>query len=182
MAEESIVNVVVEESIVKNVVAEESIVKDVVAEAESSGTIDIMVNSEKVGWCHDGVPDTIHTDEECRNCLQNLRSTLKLECEEIELVDQCIAVVSATCGDDVVFGPCEILALGQLAQAHPSRASDIIACSHHITESIEWEGELPSSAFLNAAQAYTAMGEALTQALQDLADEEFDEPLTDEDE
>jgi hypothetical protein len=152
--------------------------------SETNGTIDIMMDDAKVGWTYDGIPDTIHTDEECRKCLSDIRSTLPLTSDEYKLVDQCISVVSAENGDDVVFGPIEILALGDLAKKYPERSSDIIACSHHISESIEWEGMIPDGAFLGAARAHAALGDALEMALKgvpDDSDEEFEEPISDDD-
>lgn len=151
--------------------------------ALTDGTFDIMMDGSKVGWTYDGVPPTINTDVECRQCLSDLRSSLPLTTEEIELIDQCISVVSSANGDDVAFGPVEIVALGDLARKYPARSSDIIACSHHINESIDYEGELPAEALLGAAMAHAALGDAYIMALQGVPDddEEFEEPISDDD-
>lgn len=151
--------------------------------AVTNGTFDIMMGGEKVGWTYDGTPNTINSDKECRECLMGLRSNLPLTSDEIELMDRCISVVSTESGNDVVFGPVEIIALGDLAQKYPTNASDIIACSHHINESIEYEGDLPEGVFLGAAMAHAALGDAYVMALSgvpDDSDEEFEESISDD--
>lgn len=137
------------------------------AAEDSSTIVDIKIGDEKVGWTYDGTPPTINSDQECKLCLDRLKSDLPLTPKENKLIDQCIAVVSAEEGDDVVFGPYEILKLAQMALKYRVRGNDIMGCSHHLVESLDFEGILPEGGYLGAAEAHLALGDALTMAMED---------------
>ena len=86
---------------------------------------------------------TITTDGECHECLNILKTELKLSNEEQELLDRCINVVGSENGEDVMFGPCEIAALSILTIDHPSKGVEIIACLNHLSESVDFFGDFP---------------------------------------
>jgi len=86
---------------------------------------------------------TIDNDIDCEKHLHILKHELKLSEEEKLLLDKCLAVVTSTDGDDIEFGPFEIVELTDLAFKHTHRGAEIFACLHHLSESIEFDGDLP---------------------------------------
>lgn len=150
-------------------------------------SFDVLRAGKKVGEAINNNPVTVDTDDQCKTQLEQIKLNLPVpHCtDEINLLDKCIAVVSAKDGDDVVFGPAEILALGKLAERYPSLTKEILACSHHLTESVDCDGDLPDGIFLAAADAHGALAAVLNAALQigsieNFADEDFEEELSDE--
>lgn len=134
--------------------------------AAQSGTFDILVNGKKRGFAYDSNPVVINTDHECKECLLRLKSTLDLSNDELELIDTCINVVSSKDGDEVLFGPGEIVLLSLLAEANPSKAPEIMACSHHLSESVDCDGDLPPGIFAGAADAHAALAALMDEALK----------------
>lgn len=130
-------------------------------------TFDIIVNGEKKGIAYDSNPITVDTDEQCKIMLTNLRDKLKLSAEQLQLIEQCISVTLAGSGEDIPFGPGEIVDLSLLAMSFPESANEIMACSHHLCESMDCDGELPIGIFSNLAQAHGFLGNALNGNLDD---------------
>ena len=154
-------------------------------------TFDVLVKGNKVGFAYDVNPLVIERDEECKSYLEALKKELDFSDEEKSLIDVCLAVVSAKDGDDVTFGPVEIVALGDLAGKYPSKMKEIMACSHHLTQSTECSGDLPSGFYAIAADAHGALAEIMSSALKigsiinvpndDVSDDDFEEDISDED-
>lgn len=155
-----------------------------------STTFDVMVKGEKKGEAFDVNPIYVSTDEQCKARLETLKSKLTLTDSQVSLLDLCLAVVSAKDGDTVAFGPGEIIALSELAQSHPDSAAEIMACSHHLTASVDYDGELPPNIYLEAALAYGELSNIMSAALKsvpisqdtDIPDDDSEEELTDDDE
>lgn len=153
-----------------------------------SDTFDVMIKGEKKGQAFDVNPVEVTTDAQCKDLLEKLKKKLSLTDSQLSLVDLCISVVSANDGDDVHFGPGEVVALSELAQSHPDCATEIMACTHHITESVDCDGELPPNIYLEAALAYGELSNVMSAALKagpisqdtEVADEDFEEEISDE--
>lgn len=160
-----------------------------------AATIDVLVGTEKKGVAFDVNPVEVSTDAQCKELLLKLGRKLKLTSEQRDLLDQCITVVSAKDGDDVSFGPGEIFGLSELAVANPTFAPELMACSQHLSESVDCEGELPPDIFLQAAAAYGSLSNVMAAALKsgpiipgvapilsdDVSDDDFEEPVSDDD-
>ena len=154
-------------------------------------TFDVLVKGNKKGEAFDVNPVVINTDSECKECLQKLKSELNLSAQHLTLIDNCIAVVSANDGDDVVFGISEIVELSQLSETYPSKVTEIMACSHHLTSSIDFEGDVPNEVFGLALSGHRDLAAAMMKALNfgslttdNVPDDDSitEESLTDEDE
>src|SRR5687768_13539537 len=102
-------------------------------ESEST-TFDIMVGTEKTGVAYDINPVDIKTDEQCKTMIEAIKKKLSssLTEEDTKLLDCCLLVLSAKDGDDIQFGPGEIIGLSELTQRNPSIAHEIMACSTHL--------------------------------------------------
>lgn len=113
-------------------------------------------------------PIVINNDSECLSCLQELKKKMDLTEKEVNLLDFCVKVLSSDIGSQVAFGLMEILGLGELALKHPEFGNEIIACSHHLVHSLDFEGEenLPSSFYSKAVDAYEALGDILTKTIR----------------
>jgi hypothetical protein len=109
----------------------------------------------------------INTDDECRECLENLRATMILSEEHIALLDACILVVSAKDDDNLLFGPPEIMGLFELAMAYPTRSNEITACTHHLVESIECDGDFPPDSHLVFEATQTALSNMMSVITSD---------------
>jgi hypothetical protein len=129
-------------------------------------TLDILAAGKKIGEAFDRNPVSVNTDDECKNLLMKLKADLKLSSDELGLLDSCIAVVSAEDGDDVIFGPGEIVQLALFAENHPDHVTEIMACSHHLSESVDCDGDLPPGIYLSAAGAYGSLSDIMTRALK----------------
>ncbi len=127
-------------------------------------------NGFKVGEVHDRNPIIINTEEECIKIFNDLKETLTLKEKEKQLIDKCIAVVNANNGENVQYGPDEIIALAALSFSHPEKSYEIMACSHFLTETVEFEGEFPADACISAANSYRELSVMMSNALQ-LADQ-----------
>lgn len=157
--------------------------------SSESAIFDVMVKGEKKCQAFDVNPVVISTDEQCKFLLEQLKNKLTLTDSQASLLDLCLAVVSAQDGDNVEFGPGEIVGLSELAQCYPDSATEIMACSHHLTESVDCDGELPSNIYLEAALAYGELSNIMSAALKagpisqdtNIPDEDFEEELTDDD-
>lgn len=144
-------------------------------------TLDVMVGSEKQGIAYDVNPVYIQTDEQCKEALEKLKRDLTLTSNESTLLDCCISVVSASDGDDVSFGPSEILDLAHLADINPKWAPEILACLEHLSASVLCEGSLPSEIYIMAAGAHADLGEIRElKSLEDLNMSESDDEVTEE--
>lgn len=147
---------------------------------------DVLVSGNKVGEAFDINPISIEDDSTCKQFLTRIKHELPLKETEIELINTCITVVSAKDDDDVLFGPREICELGELAKAYPSHVKEILACSHHISESVDCDGDLPDGIFAALAAGHAALAHVLEAALkagdinnyQDF--EEFEEIISDD--
>lgn len=135
-------------------------------DTETPETFDIFVAGEKKGETFDSNPITVESDLECKQMLEHLKTLLDLNGTDLDLIDRCINVVSAKDGDEVIFGPKEIVSLARLAKANPTYAKEVLACSHHLSESVDCDGDLPPGFFLAAAEAYGAMGDIMEAALR----------------
>lgn len=131
-----------------------------------NNVFDVLVAGKKVGEAFDVNPVVINDDFTCKECLLNLKEDLPLTETEVELIDKCINVVSSKDDDDVVFGPEEVCDLGDLAQSYPSHMNEILACSHHITESIDFDGEIPFGIYGVLASSYAELGNVLEAAMK----------------
>lgn len=153
-----------------------------------NGTFDVMVKGEKKGTAFDINPVEITTDEKCKSQLEFLKSKLTLSDAQSTLFDLCIDVVSAKVGDDLSFGPGEIVELSEFAQANPEFAPEIMACVQHLNESVDCMGDLPPNVFLDAALAYGGLSNVMCAAMKagpiscdtEVPDEELDEEISDE--
>lgn len=153
---------------------------------DPSNVLDILKNGEKVGESYDSNPVIIDNDSECLECLNTLKKTLKLDADDLSLIDKCISVVTSKEGEDILFGPGEIIALSNLAAKFPDKATQLMACSHHLSESIEFEGELPPNIYLKTANAFGSLSTLLSAALTcgpiTSNNKDFDDDDEDEDE
>ena len=164
------------------------------AESQNDNTVfDILISGQKVGEAFDVNPVYIENDTICKEYLLRLKDQLPLTESELKLLDSCLTVVSANDDDNVPFGLGEIFSLGNLAETYPSHAKEILACSHHISESIDYEGDLPDGIFLSLACAHAALGDLFQSGLKagpienyqnddDDDDEDGDFDITDSDE
>lgn len=144
---------------------------------------DVLVAGNKVGEAFDVNPIFVEDDSTCKELLIRIKHELPLKDTEIALIDTCITVVSAKDDDDVLFGPGEICELGELAKTYPSHVKEILACSHHISESVDCEGDLPDGIFAGLASAHAALGDLLEAALKagNINNyEEFEEIISDD--
>ena len=148
---------------------------------ETSNTLDIVVDGEKKGFAYDVNPISVDTDEECKKLLCLLKETLDLTPEQVQLIEQCLTVVTSAVDNEVPFGPGEIFELGRLALAFPESANEIIACSHHLCASVECEGDLPPNIYLELAQAYGALGDCMSKLGNDGDDSDESEDSDDDD-
>jgi len=145
-------------------------------------TFDVLVDGMKKGEAYDVNPIVINSDIECKQCLETLKKTLILSKEELKLLDSCLAVVSAKDGDSVPFGPGEIISLSELAIKHQDKLNEIMACSHHLSESIDCEGDLPPNIFISTAEVYGALSDILAAGLKaGSITQEYSIPLEDQD-
>lgn len=147
-------------------------------------TFDVLVAGNKVGDAFDANPIVIYDDSTCKEYLLRIKAELNLNQTQLELIDTCISVVSAQIDDEVTFGPGEIYALGELGELYPSHVKEILACSHHISESVDCEGDLPDGIYASLAAAHGALGDILEAALKagDIKNyEEFEEIISDDD-
>lgn len=136
------------------------------AESQQDNNIfDVLVSGKKVGEAFDVNPIFIENDAVCKDYLLRLKNELPLNKSELELIDSCLAVVSAKDDDIVPFGPGEIYSLGKLAESNPSYVKEILACSHFLTDSVDYEGDLPKDIFLSLARAHGALADLLQSGL-----------------
>lgn len=141
-------------------------------------TFDIEVAGKKTGEAFDVNPVVIETDEQCKVVLLKLKQFLSLTEQETALLDSCLVTVSAEVGDDISFGPKEILELSILAQKYPDSATEIVACSQHLCASVECDGDLPPNIFAMMASAHGSLAAALGNGNDnedDLSDESDDD-------
>jgi hypothetical protein len=129
-------------------------------------TFDVMDNCGKKGTAFNVNPIIIDTDSQCEEMLMKLISSMKLSHDETLLLKSCISVVTSNDGDTVSFGPREILDLASLCQRNPKFSTEISACSHHLAESIDYQGEIPNGFFLETSIAYNELSEIMAAALQ----------------
>lgn len=119
--------------------------------------LDIFVGGEKQREVHDRNPVLITTDRDCERTLLKLKNALSLTNEESQLIDRCLATTCAKVGDDIPFGPGEIFELAQLAMANPDYTNEIMACSEHLSLSLDCDGDLPDNIFLMLADAHAEL-------------------------
>jgi len=79
----------------------------------------------------------IKTDEECRNHLSNLKNKLKLDEQEISLLQSCINATNANDGDIIKYGPDEVFGLLSLANKYSDDTLEILMCMFHLNESFD---------------------------------------------
>lgn len=144
-------------------------------------TLDIFHDKIKVGEAYNYNSIEIETDDECREMLESFRSNLKLTPEELNLIDVCLQTVNAKIDDDLNFGPGEFCLLANMAFNHPSHAREILACSKHFAECVDFMGDLPGDAFLRLYDSEKIFADLLAAGEQDSDDEESEE-FTDEEE
>jgi hypothetical protein len=132
-------------------------------------TYDIMVNGEKKGVVPKRNPVAINTDAECMALLESFKKDLPLSYDEVKLVDNAIAVIDANNNDDVNFGPIEFVQLAQMGTKHHSKTLEIMACSDHLIESMDFEVNFSGAALLGVAEAYLEL-DALTGAADEYLD------------
>lgn len=82
-------------------------------------------------------------EQDCKDCLEHLKTELSLSAQENELIDSCIRAVISECGVDIPFGLAEIMALHELAEDHPSHHKQIVSCANYLCESLDYEGNIP---------------------------------------
>jgi len=182
--EENIVVVAAEEKLSDNSI----LPKSTGSREGESDIFDVLINGKKVAEAFDANPLYIETDDSCREYLLSIKEDLPLTKSEIDLIDQSLLTLSANNGDDVVFGPVEIIEFGSLAEKYPSHTSEILACSHYLTESVDCEGEIPQGIFVTLAQAHGALANMLSFGLKagdafnfnDEDDDEFEEEISDD--
>lgn len=144
-------------------------------------TLDIIEDGEKTGFAYDVNPISVDTDEECKKLLCTLKDTLTLTPAQVQLIEQCLTVVTSAVDNEVPFGPGEIFELGKLALAFPDSANEIIACSHHLCASVDCEGDLPPNIYLELAQAYGVLGDMAKQGNGEDDDSDNSEDSDDDD-
>lgn len=147
-------------------------------------TFDIVVNGEKKGSVIDGNSSiTIETDDECEALLSLILKDASLSTKERHLFESCSKINAADIGQDVEFGPAELLELSMIAMAHPSLADEIMAISHYLVENISFEGDMPPDLFAKMAEAHTALSEIFSDALEkkdeDDSDSDSDSDISD---
>ena len=81
-------------------------------------TYDIIgADGVECGVAYDTNPVQITSNEQCLELLLKLKTIITNDTDG--LLDICIKVLSSTDGDDVEFGPSEIISLAQLAMENP---------------------------------------------------------------
>lgn len=133
--------------------------------------LDIFVSGQKHGAVHDRNPVFITTDADCEKQLLKLKETLSLTEDQAQLFDRCLAATTANTGDDIPFGPAEMLELAQLAMANPDHANEIMACSEHLSMSTDCDGDLPEGIFLTLASAHASLAKAFRQGDEEDSDD-----------
>jgi len=129
-------------------------------------TFDIILEGKRVGKVFNVNPICIETDKECRVVLTSLKEKTIFSESERELLDQCLLVVSASNGDDLNFGPGEIIAIGDMAQAHPEYLHELMACSTHLSDSIDYQGDIPSDILLVGGKAHLLLDRVFNAAMK----------------
>ena len=152
---------------------------------ESPKIFDVLEQGKKIGEFFDINPIEIDDDETCELYLLRIKNELPLKEKDVELIDRCLSAVLAKVDDDISFGPEEIVLLGTLAMSYPSHAHEILACSLHITESLDCEIDVPPGLFASLALAHGALGDVYAKglAIGDISKyEEFEDDITDSEE
>jgi len=135
-------------------------------ESESTD-LNIAVGTKTVGVFHDVNPVTIDSDEDCARMLGDLRSKIDLTEEENKIIDNCITAAEADEGEDMTFGPDEILGLADLIAKYPTYSADIRACSDYLTTNANFGFEDGASDFLRSAfNAFSALGDVYDDAVK----------------
>jgi hypothetical protein len=124
-------------------------------------TFDILVGLDKKGVAHDSNPIVVTTDEQCRILLNDLKNKISFTKKELKFINNCIKIVSSTDGDDIQFGPMDIVRFSSLANKYINESYEIMACAHHITESVDFEGDLPPDMNLQAALAFASLSDVM---------------------
>lgn len=146
------------------------------------GRLDVMRGDEKIGQVWDGVAPIVNSDAECVASLQRMASELPLTPKQQQLIQRCMDVINSEEGDEFVFGIREILGLSKLALAFPEHSEILIACSHHITASLEFgTEEVPDNFFAIMAKLYGTMGNIFMPGENSEEDSEEDTPFSDDD-
>lgn len=119
----------------------------------------------------DVLPFDVNTDAECHLYLDELKRDMILTDDEKELLEKCLSVVTSNDGDDIQFGPGEIIELSMMATLHPDKAHKIMACSHHLSESVEYFGEIPEE----MSQMFNMMSDkTMNNLMMDVSDSDSD--------
>lgn len=161
----------------------DAIINDALSDSKDAKNVvfNIVRGGEVVGVVEDVNPIDIQTDEECELCLMAIKADLDLSPEEQELIDSCIDVVKAVIGEELHYGPAEILGLTELASKYPSKRNEILACSNHLNHSLDYDGDVPPDIYLDLFKAHATLGNVLTLNNSSLSDDsddsDDDEPL-----
>lgn len=132
---------------------------------EEVKTFDIMVGSDKKGVAHDSNPIVVTTDEQCKNLLEDLKTKLSFSVKELKFINNCIKIVCAKDGDTIKFGPMDVLRFSSLSHKYIDYSNEIMACAHHISESIDFEGDLPPDMNLHAATAFASLSDVMMNGM-----------------
>jgi hypothetical protein len=143
---------------------------------------DVKVGDKVIGQSFDRNPVVYESDTECRAAIVVLQKDLTLSKKETKVLKNCLTVVDAEDGDDIPFGPEEIMGLANLAMKHPSRTHEIMAISHHLCHSADMEGELPTDIFLDMAKLHGQMGDLIHQKQINAEDDDSDDDDEEEEE
>lgn len=139
--------------------------------AEEQKTFDILSKGEKKGVAFDKNPVFYETEEECRKNLVELKNAIKLTEDEFKLIDTCISMIDAEEEEIVNFGLDEILKLSELSMKYPDHSQTITACSHFLTNNVDFDGEVPEDIYLRLLKGKQSLSELLSSALKNNVDD-----------
>lgn len=143
-------------------------------------TFDILVAGEKKGEAFNINPVVIESDTQCKEYLENLLKSLTLTAEESTFLTKCISVLTSENGQEVDFGPADIITFAVLAEKYSEKSTEIMACSQYLTESIDCYCDMPPNIFLLAANAHAGLADLLVPASESRTDDDEDEDEDDE--
>jgi hypothetical protein len=106
-------------------------------------------------------PVSLDSDEEAVKLIDSLlEGEENWSDKEKKLLARCRAAAAAADGDEVEFGPIELLAISRTGHRHGAVEKQLMALAHYLLDQTEFEGELPPDAYLTAAEAYSGFSAA----------------------
>ncbi len=142
-------------------------------------TFDIFIKGEKKGVVTDNNSSiVIESNEECEAILTLLLKNISLNDKSRNLLEKCIKVNAADIGEEINFGPGEILDLSMIAMNYPEISNEVLAVNHYLMENISFEGTIPPNFFMQMADIHTTLSSVFSDALNrkdnDISDSDSD--------